>query len=246
MFHFNKEKEIISEQVSIILAGNYVISFQEGAEGDTFNHVRERIKIDKGRIRNMGSDFLVCSLIDSIVDSYFSVLEYYDDLIEDAEDRLMKNPEPHVLNVIHNLKREMLLLRKSVWPTREVLNSLARNETKLIHESVQPYLRDVYDHTIHIIDTVETFRDMLAGMIDIYLSSISYKMNEVMKVLTIIATLFIPLTFIVGIYGMNFNTELSSWNMPELNWKYGYPAVIVVMLTVVVIMLLYFRRKKWI
>ncbi len=245
MFHFNKAKEIVTEQVSLILGKNYVISFQEGIEGDTFNSVRERLRVDKGKIRKMGSDFLVYSLIDSIIDSYFLVLEYYGDIIDDVEDRLIKSPETTVLNTIHGLKREMLLLRKSVWPTREVLNSLGREENDLISQPVQPYLRDVYDHTIHIIDTVETFRDMLAGILDIYLSSISYTMNEVMKVLTIIATLFIPLTFIVGVYGMNFNTDISPWNMPELNWRFGYPAVMAVMLVIVIFMLLYFRRKKW-
>jgi magnesium transporter len=245
MFHFNKQNEILTEQVSIILGKNYVISFQEGIEGDTFNGVRERIRNNKGKIRKMGADFLVYSLIDSIVDTYFTILEHYGDLIEDIEEKLIENPETRVLNSIHALKREMLLLRKSVWPTREVLTNMEREDTKLIHPVVRPYIRDVYDHTIHIIDTVEAFRDMIQGMLDIYLSTISYKMNEVMKVLTIIATLFIPLTFIVGVYGMNFNTGISPWNMPELNWRYGYLAVMALMLGIVIFMLFYFKRKKW-
>jgi len=178
-------------------------------------------------------------LLDSIVDNYFLILERLGEKIELIEEELITNPSQKTLQLINNLRREMIFLRRSVWPLRDVINSLERNESLLIRESTKIYLRDVYDHTIQVIDTVETFRDMLSGMLDIYLSSISNKMNEIMKVLTIIATIFIPLTFIVGLYGMNFKY------MPELEWKWGYPLILFLMSAVVVFMLFYFRKKKW-
>jgi len=233
-----RDDETKTEQVSLILSSNFVISFQEG-EGDVFDSVRERIRTDRGRIRKMGVDYLAYSLIDAIVDNYFMVLEKIGEKIEDIEDELVKNPMPEVLHTIHSLKRELIFLRKSVWPLREVISRLERWESPLIDKSIDIYLRDVYDHTIQVIDALETFRDMLSGMLDIYLSSVSNRMNEVMKVLTIIATIFIPLTLIAGIYGMNFRY------MPELESPWGYPMVYVVMLAVCSVMLVYFRRKKW-
>jgi magnesium transporter len=233
-----EENETKTEQVSLILSSNYVISFQE-SEGDVFDPIRERIRTDRGRIRKMGVDYLAYSLIDAIVDNYFMVLEKIGEKIEDIEDELVKNPTPEVLHTIHHLKRELIFLRKSVWPLREVISRLERWESPLIDKSIDIYLRDVYDHTIQVIDALETFRDMLSGMLDIYLSSVSNRMNEVMKVLTIIATIFIPLTLVAGIYGMNFKY------MPELDWFWGYPMVYTVMLAVSAVMLVYFRRKKW-
>jgi magnesium transporter len=233
-----EENETKTEQVSLILSSNYVISFQE-SEGDVFDPIRERIRTDRGRIRKMGVDYLAYSLIDAIVDNYFMVLEKIGEKIEDIEDELVKNPTPEVLHTIHRLKRELIFLRKSVWPLREVISRLERWESPLIDKSIDIYLRDVYDHTIQVIDALETFRDMLSGMLDIYLSSVSNRMNEVMKVLTIIATIFIPLTLVAGIYGMNFKY------MPELDWFWGYPMVYTVMLAVSAVMLIYFRRKKW-
>jgi magnesium transporter len=233
-----KENETKTEQVSIILGTNYVISFQED-EGDVFDLIRERIRTDRGRTRKMGADYLAYTLIDAIVDNYFMVLEKIGERIEDIEDELVKNPTPEVLHTIHSLKRELIYLRKSVWPLREVISRLERWESPLIDKSIDIYLRDVYDHTIQVIDALETFRDMLSGMLDIYLSSVSNRMNEVMKVLTIIATIFIPLTLVVGIYGMNFKY------MPELQWPWGYPMVYVVMLAISGVMLVYFRRKRW-
>jgi len=233
-----EENETKTEQVSLILSSNYVISFQE-SEGDVFDPIRERIRTDRGRIRKMGVDYLAYSLIDAIVDNYFMVLEKIGEKIEDIEDELVKNPTPEVLHTIHRLKRELIFLRKSVWPLREVISRLERWESPLIDKSIDIYLRDVYDHTIQVIDALETFRDMLSGMLDIYLSSVSNRMNEVMKVLTIIATIFIPLTLVAGIYGMNFKY------MPELDWVWGYPMVYTVMLAVSAVMLVYFRRKKW-
>jgi len=239
MLHYDEEEdETKTEQVSLILSSKFVISFQEN-EGDVFDSVRDRIRSDRGRIRKMGVDYLAYSLIDAIVDNYFMVLEKIGEKIEDIEDEMVKNPTPEVLHTIHRLKRELIFLRKSVWPLREVISRLERWESPLIDKSIDIYLRDVYDHTIQVIDALETFRDMLSGMLDIYLSSVSNRMNEVMKVLTIIATIFIPLTLVAGIYGMNFKY------MPELDWFWGYPMVYMIMLAIGVVMLIYFRKKKW-
>jgi magnesium transporter len=232
------DNEINAEQISIILGSNFIISFQE-MEGDVFDHVRDRIRNSKGRIRKMGADYLAYALLDAIVDNYFVILEKLGEKIEAMEEELVTNPRPETLQTIHELKREMIFLRKSVWPLREVVNSMERGESSLIQDSTTIYLRDVYDHTIQVIDTIETFRDMLSGMLDIYLSSVSNKMNEVMKVLTIIATIFIPLTFIAGNYGMNFEY------MPELGWRWSYPVYWMVVLTVAAFMVIYFKRKKW-
>ncbi|MDH5661815.1 MAG: magnesium/cobalt transporter CorA [Elusimicrobiota bacterium] len=238
LYYDEKEKEIISEQVSLIIGSNFVISFQE-KEGDVFNPIRDRIRNAKGRIRKMGADYLAYALIDAIVDNYFIILEKIGEKIEGMEDELVANPTPETLQTIHNLKRDTISLRKSVWPLREGISILERSESPLIQESTGIFLRDVYDHTIQVIDTIETFRDMVSGMLDIYLSSISNRMNEVMKVLTIIATIFIPLTFIAGIYGMNFKY------MPELEWHWAYFAVLSIMVVVGILMIFYFRRRKW-
>ena len=233
-----KEGEISSEQVSLILGKNYVISFQE-SEGDIFDPIRERIKNGKGSVRKAGSDYLSYLLLDAIVDNYFTILEKISEKIEGLEDEVIKNPTQETLNTIHNLKTEMLYLKKSVWPLREVVNKLERGELSLIKKSTSVYLRDIYDHTIQVIDTTETLRDMLSGILDIYLSSVSNRMNEVMKVLTIIATIFIPITFIAGIYGMNFS------NMPEIGWPWSYLVFWIVVLIICITMIIYFKRKKW-
>lgn len=234
------ESGIVIEQVSLVLGTNFLISFQEaGKKGDVFEPVRERLREGKGRIRGLGADFLAYSIIDAVVDNYFVILEQVGEKIEYLEDELVGSPAPETLRKIHELKREMIFLRKSVWPLREVINGLERRVSPLVKETTLHYLRDVYDHTIQIIDAVETFRDMLSGMLDIYLSSISNRTNEVMKVLTIIATIFIPLTFIVGVYGMNFRY------MPELDWRWGYFFIWIINIVVAAIMLVYFRRRKW-
>ncbi len=232
------EKAVRIEHISMVFGSNFLVSFQEDA-GDIFDPVRERIRKD-GRIRKLGPDYLVYALIDCIVDNYFVVMEKLGDDIGELESELVANPTPGSLRKINQLKKEMIFLRKSVWPLRELINNLDRSESPVIKESTRIYLRDVYDHTIQVIDTLETFRDMSSGMIDIYLSGLSYKMNEIMKVLTLIATIFIPLTFVVGLYGMNFR------NMPEIEWEYGYFSVLVIMACMVVGMLLYYRKKKWI
>ncbi|MDA3812780.1 MAG: magnesium/cobalt transporter CorA [Candidatus Cloacimonetes bacterium] len=238
IYYKEKEDVIKSEQVSLITGPNFVISFQE-IEGDIFNSIRDRLRDSKGRIRKMGADYLAYTLMDSIVDNYFVILETLGEKIEDMEDELMTNPTPETVQLIHNQKKDLIFLRKSVWPLREVLSGLERSESALIHKSTRVYFRNVYDHTIQVMDAVETSRDMLSGMLDIYLSSVSNKMNEVMKVLTIIATIFIPLTFIAGIYGMNFQY------MPELGWRWGYFAVVFVMFVIGISMVSFFKRKKW-
>ncbi len=236
--YLESDIEVKVEHVSMIIGSNFLISFQEDI-GDIFDPVRERIRKD-GRIRKFGPDYLAYALIDSIVDNYFVVMEKLEGRVEDLEEELVINPTQDSLHKINHLKKDMIFLRKSVWPLREVINNLERSESALIKESTTIYLRDVYDHTIQVIDTLETFRDMVSGMIDIYPSGLSYKMNEIMKVLTLIATIFIPLTFVVGLYGMNFR------NMPEIEWEYGYYSVLVIMVIMVTVMLAYFRRKKWI
>jgi magnesium transporter len=233
-----RTKMVHTEQVSIILGSSFVISFQE-REGDVFDSLRDRLRKGKGRIRKSGPDYLAYALMDAVVDNYFLVLERIGEDIEELEEEVISQPGPATVESIQNLKRELLYLRKSVWPLREAILGLEKGGSPLIADKTAIYLRDVYDHSIQIIDTVETFRDMVSGMVDIYLSGASNRMNQIMKVLTIIATLFIPLTFIVGVYGMNFRY------MPELQWHYGYFIVWAIMISIDVLMLFYFRRKNW-
>ncbi|TFG92120.1 MAG: magnesium/cobalt transporter CorA [Syntrophobacterales bacterium] len=227
-----------TEQISLILGTNFVISFQE-KESLLFDKILDRIRTGKGRTVKSGADYLAYSLIDTVVDNYFIVLEHLGERMEALEDALVANPASQTLREINLLKRDLISIRRSVWPLREVLNNMQREGSTLITESTRIYLRDVYDHTIHAIDTLETFRDMISGMLDIYLSSASNRLNEVMKVLTIIATIFIPLTFIVGLYGMNFRY------MPELRWRWGYPAILLIMAIISACMVYYFKKKKW-
>ena len=233
------DNELHSEQLSIILLENLVISFQEIHGGDAFDPIRDRIKMARGRIRKCGADYLAYALIDSIVDSYFTILEKIGDKLEALDEEIMTEPQPESLRKLHNMKLEMIFLRKSVWPLRDMINNIERSESQLFKESTSVYLRDVHDHTIRVIETVESYRDLISGMMDIYLSSLSNRMNEVMKVLTIISTIFIPVTFIAGVYGMNFDF------MPELHSKWGYIGVWILMLSVMFTLVLYFRRKKW-
>lgn len=229
---------LIPEQVSIVLGANWLISLQE-KEGNLISPIRERLRNERGRLRKAGSDYLAHALLDAIVDNYFVILDKFGEKIENLEDALVGRPSPVTLRAIQALKREIILLRKSVWPLREMVGSLARSDSPLIREPSVIYFRDVYDHAVQVIDSIETYRDMLSGMLDIYLSSISNRMNEIMKVLTIIATIFMPLTFLAGIYGMNFKY------LPELEWHWGYFALWGVMIIIAIFMLMYFRRKKW-
>lgn len=239
MHYYDKENnEIKIEQVSLIFGKNYVISFQE-REGDVFDSIRERIRNNIGRIRKARADYLIYALMDAIIDNYFTILEKLGEETEDLEAKVIKNPVPANLQIIYRLKSELIFLRKSVWPLREVISILEKGESALIDKSTNIYLRDIYGHTIQVMDTVETLRDVISGTLEVYLSSVSNRMNEIMKVLTIIATIFIPLTFIVGIYGMNFQY------MPELKWVWSYPVVLLGMLIIGIIMVFYFRRKKW-
>ncbi len=231
--------QILSEQVSLLLFDGVVISFQE-REGDVFDAVRDRIRQSKGRVRKLGADYLMYILLDAVVDHYFAVLENSSEQIESIEENLLGSPDSALLSQIHSMKKDFVFLRKAVWPLREALANLERLESPLIHGPTRLFLRDVYDHTIQVIDTIETCRDVLSGLLDIYLSVVSNRMNEVMKVLTIIATIFIPITFVAGIYGMNFES------MPELKQPFGYPAALAVMAAIAMGMLLYFRKKDWI
>jgi magnesium transporter len=232
--------EMSVEQLSILVGPHYVITFQEGDKpGDPFNPIRERLRTGKGRIRKMGADYLCYTLVDCIIDRYFVALENLAARIEILEDELISNPRPATLQAIHDLKREMLYLHKSVWPLREVISRLQRSDSEFFSAVTRTYFKDVYDHTIQVIETIETYREMISGMLDIYLSSISFKTNEIMKVLTIISTIFIPLTFFAGVYGMNFEY------FPELKWKFGYPMFWIIDFMVASAMLLYFKKRKW-
>jgi magnesium transporter len=229
---------ITAEQVSLILGPHFLFSFQE-KEGDVFEFVRERIRKSRGRIRKSGCDYLAYALMDAVVDHYFVILEKLGDKIEFLEEQMLEKTASWMLEDIHHLKREMIFLRKQVWPLREVLNSLIKDPSELIGETTRVFLRDVYDHSIQVIDTIESFRDVLSGLSDLYLSTVSNRMNEVMKVLTVIATIFIPLTFIAGIYGMNFEF------MPELKWHWAYPVLWLVLIFIAYAMISWFRKKKW-
>jgi magnesium transporter len=241
---YRKDEELSIEQISFFLANNFVITFQE-VPGDSFEAVRERIRHGKGQIRSMGPDYLLYALLDALVDEFFPVLESYGERVEELEDVVIQRPVPATLNEIHRIKRELLLLRRAAWPEREVINSLQREEAHLIRPETRVFLRDCYDHTIQVIDMIETYRDLASGLLDVYLSSSGNRLNEVMKVLTIISTIFIPLSFIAGVYGMNFNPEASPLNMPELNWFFGYPFSLGIMAVVAGALVMYFRRKGW-
>ena len=231
--------ELRIEQLSLVFNDDVVLSFQESDSG-IFRPLRERLRNGLGRIRAMGTDYLVYTLLDAVVDHYFVVMEWMGEKIDRFEDEVVAAPKRETLRNIQQLRDEILLVRRSVWPLREVVSLLERAESPLIDKTTAIYFRDVYEHTIQVMDTVDTYRDILSGMFDIYLSSISNRLNEVMKVLTIIATLFMPLTFLAGVYGMNFE------HMPELKWRYGYFLVWAVMIAVALGMLVFFRRKKWI
>ena len=236
---------IVIEQVSIFLGENYIISFHAGSD-DPFNPLRNRLRKKSGRIRSLKADYLLYCIMDLIIDQGYPILESLGESIENIEEALLfATAKQATLGEIHHIRRELLLLRRNLWPQREVLNSLLRSENPLITEDTTVYLRDCYDHTIQILDLIENYREMAASLIDIYISSTSYRLNEIMRVLTIIATIFIPLTFVVGVYGMNFSHPNSPWAMPELHWYYGYPAVWILMIAIVAGMVIYFKRKDW-
>lgn len=239
MVRWNEEDESIAdEQLSLVVGEGWVFSFQE-RRGDVFEGVRERLRHGRGLIRTRGADYLAYALMDTVVDHYFGVIEKVSDRIELLEAEVLANPEPGVVERIHRLKREMLLVRRAIWPLREVVSQLTRDPLPFVQEETRVFIRDVYDHTVQVIDTVETLRDLLGGLTDLYMSGVSNRMNEVMKVLTMIATIFIPLSFLAGVYGMNFEV------MPELGFAWGYPTLLGIMAVIAAGMLVSFRRKGW-
>ncbi len=230
--------QVSEEQLSLVLGENYVFTFQERT-GDVFDEVRQRIRAERGRIRKSGTDYLAYALIDAVVDAYFRALEGIGDLTESLEEEVMLDPKEHTMHVLHSLKRELIAVRRAIWPLRDMMNSLLRNEHGLFADTTRVYLRDVHDHSVQVLDTVEALRDVVSGMVDLYLSTVSFRTNEIMKVLTIMASIFIPLTFLAGIYGMNFD-----W-MPELKIHWAYPTLLGVMALIGGGMAAYFKRKGW-
>jgi magnesium transporter len=234
-----------SEQVSFVLGEHYLLTVQEEPEHDCFDAVRNRIKNSKGMIRKRGADYLAYALLDAIIDGFFPVLEKYGEEIEKLEEEVIVKPTRQTLQKIYQIRRELLQLRRAIWPQRDAINSLIRDSSNLISEEVQFHLRDCYDHAVQVMDMVETYRELAAGLMDVYMSAVSNKMNEIMKLLTVISAIFIPLTFIAGVYGMNFNTEKSPHNMPELNWYWGYPLCLAVMGLIALTLLFVFWRRGW-
>jgi len=233
-----RASKLNSEHVSIVFGQGFLLLFLQDPE-DLFAPIRSRLEAGRGRIRGNGSDYLAYALVDAIVDYYFVVLEEIGERVERLEDEVVNSPTAHTLKAIHDVKRELIALRRSIWPMREVVNAMIRDESPLISKDVKIFLRDLYDHTVHVIDSVETMRDIITGTLDVYLSSVSNRLNQVMKVLTVMSSIFIPLTFIVGVYGMNFHY------MPELEWSWGYPAVWLLMIALTGVLLVLFKRKKW-
>ena len=238
LYYDETAHELLSEQLSLIVLPGLVLSFQE-RQGDVFNPLRERLRNALGRIRKKGSDYLAYALLDIIIDRYFLVLEQMNEQVEAIETLILENPSTETISIIGSMRRELIVLRKAVWPARDLLNNLGKIESSLIKKDTQPFLRDVYDHTIQVIDIADSLRDMIGVLRDSYQSVLGNRMNEIMKVLTIIATIFIPLTFMAGIYGMNFA------NMPELNAPLGYPILMFLMLIVAAGMVHFFRSKDW-
>jgi magnesium transporter len=233
------------EQVSFVLGAHYVLTVQEEPDYDCFDTVRDRLRNGRGTIRQRGADYLMYALLDSIIDGFFPVLEAYGEALELLEDEVVANPTIHTLERIHRMKRDLIRLRRAIWPQRDAINSLIRDGNPLIGEDIRIHLRDCYDHTVQVMDMVETYREVASSLMDVYLSSVSNRMNEIMKFLTVISSIFIPLTFIAGIYGMNFNTEKSRTNMPELNQPYGYLICLVVMGIIAIGMVFFFWKKGW-
>jgi len=234
-----------SEQLSLFLGQRFVLTFQD-RPGDCLDSVRERIRRSRGVLRSYGPDYLTYVLLDATIDAYFPVLELVSERIDALEDHILNLSDDQTVSMIHDVKGDLLMLRRAVWPHREMFNALLRETTELVTAETRVHLRDCYDHTAQLIDLIEVYREVTADLRDMYLSMVNQRTNEVMKVLTIIATLFMPLTFIVGIYGMNFDPDSSPWNMPELRWHFGYPACLAACVLVTIGMLVYFRKKRWI
>jgi magnesium transporter len=244
MIYEEENGRIALEQLSIFLGTSYVLTIQEESEHDVFEQVRSRLRTGRGYARKMKSDYLAYALLDATVDQFYPIIETLGESIDTIEEDLLDKPSRRALRKLYEAKRLMLQLRRTAWPQREIFNTLIRDDSGLIAKETQIFLRDCYDHTAQIIDILESYRDLTAGLMDVYLSSLGFRTNEIIRVLTVISSIFIPLTFFVGIYGMNFNTEYP-WNMPELNWPFGYLLCLAVMATIAIAMIVFFKRKKW-
>jgi magnesium transporter len=240
----NLGERLSTEQFSMFLGAKFVLTFDE-RPGDCLNPVRERLRNKRGRIRAAGADYLAYALLDAIVDAYFPIIETYGERLEVLEDATVRGVERDTPARLLMVRHDLLMFRRSTWPLRDMLSSLYRDETPLMSADTRVYVRDCYDHAIRLLDVIETYREVTTGLMDLYMSGQSNRMNEVMKVLTMMATVFIPLTFIAGVYGMNFNTQNSPWNMPELEWYWGYPACLLVMFVTAALLVYYFYRKGW-
>ena len=238
------QSELLLEQVSLFVGHGWVITIQERA-GDSWDVVRERIRHGRGLIRKRGADYLAYALMDALVDEFFPVLEHYGDTIEEIDAELLAKPTPATVRRVHHIKRDLLSLRRTAWPQRDLFGALLRDGTPIIAEETRIFLRDCFDHQMQAMDLLETYRELAGGMVDLYMSSVGNRMNEVMKILTILSAIFIPMTFVAGIYGMNFNHDASPLNMPELEWFWGYPFALGLMAAIAVGMLFYFKRKGW-
>ena len=240
-------QQVRTEQLSLFFGKNFVLTFQERPGGDCLGPVRERLRKNDSRLRNSRADYLMYALLDAVIDNYFPVLERYGDILEDLEDQIVLQPQATKISDIHAIKRELLLVRRAIWPLREAINSLLRDDIPNLAPETRIYLRDCYDHAVRIMDFVETYRELCSDLMDLYLSSLSNRMNEIMKVLTMISTLFIPLSFIASLYGMNFHGGREApWNMPELDWAWGYPLVLAIMAAITIGQIFFFKRKGWI
>jgi len=237
--------ELTTEQLSMVLAERYIVTFQEHPGGDPFDGVRDRIRKGSGPLRGAGADHLAYALLDAVVEAYFPVLEQYGERLEELEEEVVQSPQTHTLARVHAVKHDLLRVRRAVWPLRDALATLGREQTPFVKPATRVYLRDLHDQTIQVVELIETYRDLGSGLSDLYLSSVSNRLNEVMKVLTIISTIFIPLSFIAGVYGMNFDRSAGRLNMPELGWSGGYLYALSLMAIVALVMLAYFWRKGW-
>jgi magnesium transporter len=235
-----------TEQLSMFIGTNWLLTFQQGHPGDSFDRVRARIREGSGRMRQLGSDYLAYALVDATIDNYYPVLEIYAERIDELEEKVLEAAHQKVVDQLHEVKADLLILRRAIWPLRDAISSLARDENPRISDNTRIYLRDCYDHVVQVVELVETYRELTADLRDLYMSSLSNRINETMRVLTIISTIFMPLTFIAGIYGMNFDPATSPWNMPELRWSFGYPLALTLMILTTLGMLVYFYRQGWI
>jgi len=243
--HGNGGSRCGTEQLSLFVGPNWLLTFQEGHPGDSFDRVRARIREGSGKMRQLGSDYLAYTLIDAVIDNYYPVLEIYAERLDELEELVTESTQRHVFNLLHDVKADLLVLRRAIWPLRDGIALLAREENPRISDNTRLFLRDCYDHVVQVVELVETYRELTADLRDLHMSSISNRINETMRVLTIISTIFIPLTFIAGIYGMNFDPDVSPWNMPELRWYWGYPLSLLFMAIVATSMLVFFYQQGW-